>query len=502
MSNKRLEFKRLLSETDFSNPESIERYAVNLEGMSFRDILDLNIEPEGGTKKNYNSPSYKGGMGNLIEERFFGYKANSDDRPDFPEAGVELKATCFNTLKDGRKSAGERLVITMIPYDRAVSMNYENSHLKTKLNSVLLIYYARDKSIDKLDQKIERCVILRLPEEDMKIIRSDYEMIISYVQQGRADELSEGMTTYLGACTKGASADSSWKDQFYSYTNPETGEVAKRKAKGRAFALKRTFMDYVLHNYVLNAPRTSDIVVNSNESVIDFDEYVIRLIEPHIGKTDRELSDEYDLPYTGNKSQWTTLVYRMLGVKSNRAAEFTKAGIDVRTVRVEKNGKIKESISFAPFKFEGLLNETSWEESSFREELCSKRFFFVCFQKDAAGECRLVGSKFWSMPVSEIDGAAQECWKSTRSVIKEGVSLTLTRQKGGKVIVNNNLPKMSDNPVAHVRPHTQQSAYDLGNGEIIGNVAKDADKLPDGRWMTKQSFWLNSSYLESVLETR
>ena len=44
--------------------------------------------------------------------------------------------------------------------------------------------------------------MVRLPEEDMKIIRADYEKIISYIQDGRADELSEGMTTYLGACTK------------------------------------------------------------------------------------------------------------------------------------------------------------------------------------------------------------------------------------------------------------------------------------------------------------
>ena len=78
-------------------------------------------------------------MGTLIEERYFGYKANSDDRPDFPEAGVELKATCFDVLKDGRKSAGERLVLTMIPYDRPVSLDYDNSHLKTKLSNILLI---------------------------------------------------------------------------------------------------------------------------------------------------------------------------------------------------------------------------------------------------------------------------------------------------------------------------------------------------------------------------
>lgn len=124
MSKKRLDFKRMLDDTDFSDPSSIERYAANLDGMTFRDILELGIAPEGESAP-----------------KDFGYKANSDDRPDFPEAGVELKATCFDVLKNGRKSAGERLVLTMIPYDRPVSLDYDSSHLKTKLSNILLIYY-------------------------------------------------------------------------------------------------------------------------------------------------------------------------------------------------------------------------------------------------------------------------------------------------------------------------------------------------------------------------
>lgn len=152
MSKKHLDFKRMLDDTDFSDPSSIERYAANLDGMTFRDILELGIAPEGeSAPKDFGSKKYKGGMGTLIEERYFGYKANSDDRPDFPEAGVELKATCFDVLKNGRKSAGERLVLTMIPYDRPVTLDYDSSHLKTKLSNILLVYYGRDLSIDKYD---------------------------------------------------------------------------------------------------------------------------------------------------------------------------------------------------------------------------------------------------------------------------------------------------------------------------------------------------------------
>lgn len=499
MSKKHLDFKRMLDDTDFSDPSSIERYAANLDGMTFRDILELGIAPEGeSAPKDFGSKKYKGGMGTLIEERYFGYKANSDDRPDFPEAGVELKATCFDVLKDGRKSAGERLVLTMIPYDRPVSLDYDSSHLKTKLSNILLIYYGRDRSIDKYDQRIERAVMVRLPEEDMKIIRADYEKIISYIQDGRADELSEGMTTYLGACTKGATEATMWVDQYYEYFNTDTGEIERRRAKRRAFSLKRSYMDYVLHTYVLGAPRVGESIVQAGDESVDFESYVTGLIERHYGETDRQIAEQYGLQYTGNKAQWTTLVYRMLGIKSNAAEEFVKAGISVRAVRVNKKGHIEQAMSFPPFEFKQLVNE-DWETSPFRACLETNRFFFVVFREDHEGVLHLDRCLFWAMPANEIEGPAKACWDETQKVIREGVELNPYRDSSGKLKVANNLPGMADNPIVHVRPHTSKAAYRFADGTEVGDIAKNAYELPDGRWMTRQSFWFNKGYLEHIL---
>lgn len=69
--NSRVELKKLLEKVDLSDGSSIEQYALNLVGMTFREVLDLGIPPIGYEPKDYGNKRYKGGMGNLLEERFF-----------------------------------------------------------------------------------------------------------------------------------------------------------------------------------------------------------------------------------------------------------------------------------------------------------------------------------------------------------------------------------------------------------------------------------------------
>lgn len=496
MMRRGIEFKEELERVDMTSGASIKRYAVHLEGMTFRDILNLRIVPEGedGTKT-YSGAGYKGGMGNLIEERYFGYKANSDERPDFAEAGVELKATCYDIKKNGEKSAGERLVITMIPYDREVTTDFYESHLWTKCRSILLIYYHRDRTLkgeQKLDQRISYVDLFTPPEKDLEIIRDDYKKIVSYLQAGRADELSEGLTTYLGAATKGTTAEKSWVVQYYPRVF-EDGTEERRKAKKRAFSFKRQYMDYVLHEYMMGRREDAESVLGEGGLEGEtFDQHIEGLLRPYIGLSDRQIAERLSVTYTGNKAQWYTLVYHMLGIQGNRAEEFLKAGISVRTVRVEANGKIKEHLSFSTFEF-CEVGEGEWEDSELREYLEATRFFFVVFRK-RDGAYELAGSLFWSMPVRDIEGAAHECWLRTRETIRRGVKLC---RKGSRVM--NDLPGPSDNPVMHVRPKASHAAYRFADGSEQGDVQKDASMLPDGRCMTRQAFWINSSYLEEVL---
>lgn len=482
-----------LAEVDFSNPESLERYAKQLEGMTFREVLGLGIAPEGvEIEREYNNKRYKGGMGTLIEERFFGYKANSDQEPDFAEAGVELKASPLNTKKDGDLSVGERLVLTMIPLDKPIENDFFSSHVWHKSEKILLIYYVRDRKIDGYDQVIKYVNIFTPSDEDLKIIKEDYRKITSLVKAGRAQDLSESLTSYLGACTKGATEATMWVDQYYPPHSP---------AKKRAFCFKRSYMDYILHTRIMKQDEAVDSIVK-DASILDkmtFEDYVLSLLGPHIGKTDKELSAIAGIDYTGNKAQWSKLAYTLLGVRGEQAEEFEKANISVRAVRIEENGSIKESLSLDTFKFKEIVNQ-EWEDAPLHDYFEETRFLFIPFQKRGT-DLVLARPRFWSMPMSDIRGPLRECWEKTKGVVAEGVKLTFDIKENGEIgSIKNNLPGVKDGGgIAHVRPHANKRAYRFEDGTVIGNIEKDGDELPDGRIMTQQSFWLNSDYIYAIV---
>lgn len=74
---------------DPASPESIESYAVQLENKTFLEVVSAKGNVPFDTVEAYANKLRKGGLGNLLEEVYFGYKANSNQEADFPEAGVE-----------------------------------------------------------------------------------------------------------------------------------------------------------------------------------------------------------------------------------------------------------------------------------------------------------------------------------------------------------------------------------------------------------------------------
>lgn len=460
-------------EYDRKSPSSIEAYAQRLIGKTFRQIIEedeqkntmLREEMSYGTSDVSETKRNKGNLGQIIEERFFHYECNSDSRADFHEAGVELKVTPYKINQNGSLSAKERLILTMIDYYQVVNESFEKSHMWNKSRLILLVYYLYKKEIQyNLDYKIGYSRLFTPPEQDVKIIKHDYEVIVSKIRDGKAHELSEGDTLYLGAAPK-ASTSKDRRKQPYS----------DELAKPRAFAFKNSYMTYVLNNYIVPGKATYEPIV-SEKSVDSFEDYVVGKIEKYRSYSIEDLCIEFEVNTQKRpKNLEAMLAYRMLGIKGNHAEEFEKANIAVKTIRIGKNNKIKESMSFPTFRFKELVEE-EWEESTFGNYLRETRFLFVVYKFDENDVLRLRGCQFWNIPYDDLETEVKSVWERTKKVLQEGLQITVVNG-----VRRNNFPKATENRVSHVRPHAQN--------------AQDVYELPDGRMFPKQCFWLNNTYI-------
>ena len=234
-----------LEEYDETDPISIETYAKRLIGKTFADVCKQDditkamvVRETTNYEVKHENKKRKGGLGELIEERFFHYQTNNDARPDFDKAGVELKVTPYKQNKNGTLVAKERLILTMIDYFSVVDEKFEDSHMWQKAHLILLVYYLYQQEIkNRLDYRIGYVKLFAPSEQDIKIIAHDFEVIVEKIRNGKAHELSEGDTLYLGAAPKAATSKDRRKQPF-----------SDELAKPRAFAFKNSYKTYVLNN--------------------------------------------------------------------------------------------------------------------------------------------------------------------------------------------------------------------------------------------------------------
>lgn len=448
--------------------EEIEVISKSALGKSLNDLIKTEVITIEDKEAN------KGGLGQLIEKYLFGMENNSDSEPDFMPAGIELKVTPYRKLKNGKLSAKERLVLNIIDFEKEYKNEFRNSHFWYKNNKIQLLWYLWEPGKDKKDYKITHEKLLELAlNEDLNQIEKDWNTIINKIKEGKAQEISEADTMYLGACTKGANSLSVRKQPFNDIP-----------AMQRAFCFKVSYMTQLVRKYIGNY---SDVEKVLKDTQYSFEEYVNNVINKYKGKSQQELMKELNTDSKA-KNINSLLINKMFNVKSNLAEteEFQKANIIPKTLRIEENGRIKESISFPAFKYTDIVNQ-DWETCDLREELETTKYMFFVFKK-VNNEYIFKGIKLWNMPELDIETSVMEMWKATYNTIKSGnivKSITNGKRK-------TNFVGLSDNEVCHVRPHGRNSK------DVYPLPVKD--KLTGASCYTKHCFWINNNYLKEVLK--
>ena len=447
---------------------SIYEYSKGLLGRRLRDFVYDGYAPKKG----------KGGIGQMVENLYFLLETNNNPEADFSSANMELKCTPLKLAKNNDYLIKERLVCSMINYCDVVNEDFEHSHFYLKCQLMLLMFYLYKKGHDNLDLEFIFSVLWKLPEKDLLIIRQDYETIIEKIRRGEAHLLSEGDTMYLGACRKGQKGDS-------LMTQPFSSEGAPRRAFSLKMAYMRTVLQYVLESKekaVTNLDLPKEQLVTEKElAKHSFDEILLKRFAPYIGEDYRDIAAQKGVDISNNPKNKFAMVANAIAASDkcaniNRSEEFIKAGLTMKTIRIQQNGSIKEAMSFENIDYIEVAECEDWLDSRLYE-LFSSRFMFVVFKEQHKDQEDYVLDDvfFWTMPQSDLNWA-ENYWNHIReNVLNDHIS-------------EDYWWKGKDKKKFHVRPKAQKS--------------HDVAPTPNGGFAKKFCYWFNNDYVRNIIDER
>ena len=451
---------------DKTNPISIFEYSKGLIGNTLREFVWSGYKPKTG----------KGSLGQMVENIYFLLETNSNPDADFSEAGLELKCTPLKKSKTDEYLIKERLVCSMIHYCNDVKVDFEHSHFYLKCRLMLLLFYLHQSGYNNLDLSFIFSVLWELPEKDLLIIRQDYETIIGKIKKGEAHLLSEGDTLYLGACRKGQKGDSLMEQPFSDQGAPR-----------RAFSLKMAYMRTIL-NYVQKSGQTA--VTNFSipaEQLVQkdalkhncFESIILHRFQPFLQKSFKKIAKALNIDLSNNPKNKFAMVANAIASLGrcsnvNRSEEFMKAGLTMKTIRVQANGIIKEAMSFENIDYIEVAECEEWYDSRLYE-LFSSRFMFVIYREQNKDKNDFVLDDvfFWTMPQQDLEWA-ETYWKHIKDCVEAGNISEQYWWKG------------SDKKKFHVRPKAQK--------------ATDLAPTVDGLGAKKYCYWFNNDYVREIVE--
>jgi DNA mismatch repair protein MutH len=374
----------------------------------------------------------KGFLGDLTEKYFFEINPGNISEPDFTIASVELKTTPLKKHTKSKFVSKERLVFSMINYDTVVGETWALSSFLKKNKTLLLMFYLWIENQNILDYEFKFVYLLNLLEdisdEDVFQIQKDWEYIVAKIKRGEAHLLSEGDTYYLGACTKAANSRVV-RDQPMNRT----------PAKPRAFSFKQQYINYLIQTKLLGEKTNTDSIFKKQRRIETIEDVIKEKFSVFIGKTDKEILNKLGSNLgTKAKSYKRLIVNRILDINSSNIEELEKSMAD------------------------------------FHLQLETKKFLFVVFQKQKGSDhIILKKTMFWNFPMKDIS-EAESVWQKTIDCINDGRY--------------DELPKIKDSYVAHVRPH--------------GKDSTDTIATPQNTQEMKRCFWLNAKYIQQAIENK
>lgn len=498
---------------------TIDELILHSKAAIDKQIKDL-VSPESLDYYQTHSNN-KGWVGNAIQQDYYQLPINSLHEADFANIDVELKVTPIKHTRNGW-SAKERLVFNVMNFNDEWKRTFETASFMEKARLTELVQYEYQSQLPSPEFSIKAATFLDLydlPKEDLLIIKNDWQIIVDKIKEGKAEELSESLTQYLGAATKGAKTKQNMVDQPFS----------EAKAHQRAFCLKTSYMTQLTRSIMagkfysaqdervlrLNKQVAEDAAPIKVERIVQdvnelqensLEDIIISRFLPYIGKTKQELAQQFNIsiPDKNDKASTAAIAKAILNLEGDiqNTDEFLKSGMIMKTVVINaRHTQAKESLKLKTVDFDEI-DQTDWEDSDLRDYLDTHRFMLVVFSEEPEGIV-FRGVKFWQVPFADLEGDIHDSWLHTQKIVREGVTLTYkaaNNRNGYRV--SNNFIKASARKILHIRPNAATSSYQNNSNackmphpnQWINRPDHLKDQLTDD-YLTRQAYWLNQQYM-------
>ena len=457
---------------DHTNQESIIERAQLIKGKTLSYVANNSPYPQ-----EMLNTANKGQVGNFIEKHWFGIENNSRSEPDFKEAGIELKVSPIKEKGQNSLVVKERTKICKINYKKLVEEDWKNSHAKNKLNKILFIFYKFNRD-NWNEQKILDFKLWNLSSEEL-VISNEWFKTRDQVQDGDANDLSEGNYKVLAPCTSGTGRLEPQPNQDY------------KDAPERSFALKQPFVNFLWNSLDVSmdyesTKATLDLSLHDES----FDAQVLSKINNFSGKTIGDIVNTFSISIPKGKAAMRSIIMKLLGFQNSqsRIKEFEQSGIEIKVIPINAESKsLYESISFPAIKFKEFADEI-WEDSTLSLQISRILFIPVGRNQRFVNINNRVLEKafFWSPSDKELEIIKKE-WSNYQKIVKEGVSIEkipMNTKKGFKEVTS--LPNESSTKIIHLRTHAQ------------GSNDRDVDSF--GTSIVKHSFWLNKKFVKKLIQ--
>lgn len=456
----------------YGNLKDILKSAERIKGKALKDFVPNDVEIK---KRN------KGSVGNLIETYGFGIENNGIAEPDFITESVELKILPLekrgNTLK-----IKERTKICSINYKTLPLETWSESHARNKLKKILFIFTIHHN--DPREAIVKDYTLYSI-EKDESILKKDWLSTYEMVKSGNAHNLSESIANYLSPSRSGSGGkkeDGTPRDLIDQYKN------AQPKALRRAFSLKTSYTNTIFQENVVRKKFSSlsEIEFNGDENeVIPF---VLSKINFFTGQTIHEFANQNKLTLNKGKANNAQLIRASLGLKGNHnnVREFRRLGLKIKVVPVNNITLMPfESMSFPRVKFSDVMDTDFWD-SPLLEQI--DNIIILPISREKRGErgghevlerafiCRLTAEQL------EIIEEEYKLYQQFFIHIREVANKKLDTKR----FWEDNFIRSSNTKILHMRPHAKNK--------------KDMDHSIQGVEYTKQSFWFNNDFIQTLIQ--